>query len=166
MRKRKPGQKSSRSRRQKAGVEGRQRRFEAAAGKFPIVALGASAGGLEALEEFFSHARPDAGMAFVVVTHQHPGHVSLLPELLGKHTRMPVIKARDGQQLRPNHVYLSRAEQYLGILNGVLQLVKFKKEPDGRLPIDHFFCSLAGRPGQPRHRGRSLGNGDRRKAWV
>jgi len=49
---------------------------------FPIVGLGASAGGLEALEEFFKQMPPDGGMAFVVVTHQHPGHTSLLPELL------------------------------------------------------------------------------------
>lgn len=51
---------------------------------FPIVGIGASAGGLEALTEFFASLQPDTGMGFVVVTHQHPGHMSLLPELIGK----------------------------------------------------------------------------------
>ena len=70
---------------------------------FPIVGLGASAGGLEALEKFLSLVPPDGGMAFVVVTHQHPGHVSLLPELLGKCTQMPVMAAADGILVKPKH---------------------------------------------------------------
>ena len=58
-----------------------------------VVGLGSSVGGLEALEEFFKHTPPDSGMAFVVVTHQHPGHTSLLPELLRKSAAMPVAEA-------------------------------------------------------------------------
>src|ERR1039458_2551792 len=65
---------------------------------FPVVGLGASAGGLEALEKFFSHVPADCGMAFVVVTHQHPGHTSLLPELVGKCTRLRVKVAADGDR--------------------------------------------------------------------
>ena len=110
---------------------------------FPIVGLGASAGGLEALEKFLAHVPPDCGIAFVVVTHLHPGHVSLLPELLGKCTRMPVRQAADGLIVEPNTVYMSLPEGYLAILQGTLHVM----EPDEpgllRLPIDYFFRSLA-----------------------
>ena len=119
------------------------RRLMVSAKTFPIVGVGASAGGLEALEEFFSHLPPNGGMAFVVVTHQHPGHMSLLPELLQKKTRMPVAEVRPGQRVEPNRVYLSRAEHYLGILNGTLQLFEYKEQDSVHLPIDHFFRSLA-----------------------
>ena len=73
---------------------------------FPIVGIGASAGGLEALEELFANMPADTGMAFVVVTHQHPGHTSLLPELLGKCTDLKVEQASDGLKLKPNYVYI------------------------------------------------------------
>jgi len=110
---------------------------------FPIVGLGASAGGLEALEKFLSHVPPDCGIAFIVVTHLHPGHVSLLPELLGKCTRMPVRQAEDGLVVEPNTVYMSLPDGYLAMLHGTLHLM----EPDEagllRLPIDYFFRSLA-----------------------
>ena len=114
-----------------------------AARTFPIVGLGASAGGLEALEKFLAQVPPDCGLGFVVVTHQHPGHTSLLPELLGKCTRMRVRLAADGLAVEPNTVYLSLPEGYLAILHGTLHLM----EPDEagllRLPIDYFFRSLA-----------------------
>ncbi len=110
---------------------------------FFIVGLGASAGGLEALEKFFSHLPADTGLAFVVVTHLHPGHVSLLPELLGKCTRMRVVAASDGVVIEPNTVYMSLPDGYLALLHGTLHLM----EPDEagllRLPIDYFFRSLA-----------------------
>jgi two-component system, chemotaxis family, CheB/CheR fusion protein len=110
---------------------------------FPIVGLGASAGGLEALEKFLSHVPPDCDIGYVVVTHQHPGHTSLLPELLGKCTRMRVQVAANGVAVRPNTVYLSPSEGYLAILHGTLHIM----EPDEagllRLPIDYFFRSLA-----------------------
>src|SRR5437870_947267 len=93
---------------------------------FPIVALGASAGGLEALEEFFKHVPRDSGMAFVVVTHQHPGHTSLLPELLRKCAVMPVTEASDNLRVKPNCIYVARPEGYLALLNGKLQLMECK----------------------------------------
>ena len=67
----------------------------------PVVGIGASAGGLEALEKFFTHLAPGCGLAFVVVTHQHPGHTSLLPELVRKCTRMRVLVAADGVAVEP-----------------------------------------------------------------
>jgi two-component system CheB/CheR fusion protein len=95
------------------------------------------------LEKFLAHVPPDSGMAFIVVTHQHPGHVSLLPELLGKCTRMPVRRAADGMLVEPNTVYMSLPEGYLAILHRRLHIM----EPDEagllRLPIDYFFRSLA-----------------------
>jgi two-component system CheB/CheR fusion protein len=115
----------------------------AAPNPFPIIGLGASAGGLEALEQFLAHVPPDCGMAFVVVTHQHPGHTSLLPELLGKRTRMPVKAAADGMAVEPNTVYLSLPEVYLAILHGTLHLMAPEENGLLRLPIDYFFRSLA-----------------------
>lgn len=110
---------------------------------FSIVGLGASAGGLEALEKFFAHVPPDGGIAFVVVTHLHPGHVSLLPELLGKCTRMRVVAAVDGMVVEPNTVYMSLPDGYLAILHGTLHLMAPEEAGLVRLPIDYFFRSLA-----------------------
>ena len=110
---------------------------------FPIVGIGASAGGLEALEVFFRHMPVDSDMAFVVVSHQPPGRTSLLPSLLRPCTGMQLHEAADGMQVQPNHVYLAQAGKNLALLNGALHLM----EPDQRdrvpLPIDYFFRSLA-----------------------
>jgi len=111
---------------------------------FPVVGIGASAGGLEALEKFFAHVAPDCGLGFVVVTHQHPGHTSLLPELLRKCTRMRVRVAADGVAVEPGCIYMSPPEGYLAILNGTLHLMEPEEPGSLRLPIDYFFRSLAG----------------------
>lgn len=115
----------------------------AADGRFPIVGIGASAGGLAALGEFFTPAPLDTGVAFVVVSHQPSGHVSLLPDLLQKHTAMPVVEATDGMRVAPNHVYLSTPGRTLAMLQGALHVMD--PDSDGRvaLPIDYFFRSLA-----------------------
>jgi two-component system, chemotaxis family, CheB/CheR fusion protein len=110
---------------------------------FSIVGLGASAGGLEALEKFIAQVPADSGIAFIVVTHQHPGHLSMLPELLQKHTHMHVELARDGAVVKPNHAYLSPSEGYLAILNGVLHVMEPEDTGLLRLPVDYFFRSLA-----------------------
>ena len=110
---------------------------------FSIVGLGASAGGLEALEEFFKEVPADSGMAFVVVTHQHPGHVSLLPELLRKGAAMPVVEASDNLRVKPNRIYVARPEGCLAMLGGKLHLMDCKESSAARLPIDYFFRSLA-----------------------
>jgi two-component system CheB/CheR fusion protein len=117
-----------------------------------IVGLGASAGGLEALEQFLAHVPPDCGLAFVVVTHQHPGHTSLLPELLGKCTRMRVRVAEDGLRVEPNTVYLSLPEVYLAVMSGRLHLMEAEQPGVLRLPIDYFFRSLA-----EEHKEKSIG---------
>ncbi|HSN03625.1 MAG TPA: CheR family methyltransferase [Nitrospira sp.] len=110
---------------------------------FLIVGIGASAGGLEAMEEFFRHMPPTSGMTFVVVSHQHAGHVSLLPGLLGKCTAMPVVEAADGTAVEVNHVYLAPGGTNLAILHGILHLMEPASQERVPLPIDYFFRSLA-----------------------
>ena len=110
---------------------------------YSIVGIGSSAGGLEALEEFFSHMPPDPKIAFVVVSHQNPNHASLLPELLRRWTALPVIEATDGLRLEPNMVYLPPPGSRLAILHAVLHLMESSQGERPFLPIDYFFRSLA-----------------------
>lgn len=114
-------------------------------GDFPIVGIGASAGGLPALEEFVRHVPEDSGIAFVVATHQHPEHTSLLPDLLAKCTRLEVLPARNGLPLTPNKVYVGPPGQEVEIRDStfVLRPGEGAATPRGRLPIDHLFRSLA-----------------------
>lgn len=109
-----------------------------------VVGMGSSAGGLETLEEFFNNLPNDTGMAFVVVSHQHPGHVSLLPDLLGKYATIPVVEATDGIELKPDHVYVSPPGAYLGVMNRRLQMMEGPPHEMPPLPIDFFFRALAG----------------------
>ena len=111
--------------------------------KFPVVGIGASAGGLEALREFFGKVPTDCEIAFVVVTHLHPGHVSLLPELLGKATKMPVVEARDGLKVKPGRVYVGMPGGILSIVGGTLYRSEIAGSHSPELPIDYFFRSLA-----------------------
>ncbi|MCS7467905.1 PAS domain-containing protein [Stieleria sp. ICT_E10.1] len=116
---------------------------DSAAVGFPVVGIGASAGGLEALDELLDNMPVDTGMAFVVVTHQHPGHTSLLPELLARETQMEVVEATDGVKLQPNHVYVGTPGGHLALLNGTLQRMDSDSPVSPKLPIDSFFRSLA-----------------------
>ena len=111
-------------------------------GSFPVVGIGASAGGLEALEELFRSMPVYTGMAFVVVTHQQPGHTSLLPDLLGKCSKIPVVEASDGVKLAPDQVYVGPPGTVLSIMNGKLHLTEAGGDVRARLPIDSFFRSL------------------------
>ncbi|MGV7229938.1 MAG: chemotaxis protein CheB [Nitrospirales bacterium] len=110
---------------------------------FPIVGIGASAGGLEAFEEFFTEMSPNSGLAFVVVPHQHPGHVSLLPGLLQKCTTMRILEVVDNMRVEPDTVYLALAGTNLAIFNGTLRLLEIEPHTGVHLPIDYFFRSLA-----------------------
>ena len=110
---------------------------------FHIVGIGASAGGLEAFEQFFSQMPSDCGMAFVLVPHLDPAHVSILSDLLQKHTDMKVAQIEDGMEVLPNHVYVIPPNKDLAILHGVLQLIDSKLDGGLRMPIDYFFRSLA-----------------------
>lgn len=112
---------------------------------FPIVGIGASAGGLAAFEAFFSGmpADIDPGMAFVLVQHLDPTHDSILGELVARYTRMPVSTAEDGTVVKPNCVYIIPPNHDLGIMNGVLHLLPPSMPHGHRLPIDFFFRTLA-----------------------
>ena len=118
---------------------------ERASGAFPIVGIGASAGGLAAFEAFFSGMPADAatGMAFVLVQHLAPDHESLLTELIRRCTPMAVTEVADGMVVQVNCVYVIPPGRDMALLNGTLQLLE-PAEPRGqRLPIDFFFKSLA-----------------------
>lgn len=111
--------------------------------QFLIAALGASAGGLEAFENFFRHMPADAGIAFAVVQHLAPDHASALPELLARHTSMSVEQARDRTKVVPNQVYIIPPNATLTIKNRILHVAS-PAEPRGhRMPIDSLFSSLA-----------------------
>jgi two-component system, chemotaxis family, CheB/CheR fusion protein len=110
---------------------------------FPIVGLGASAGGLEALEQFLKNVPPGSGLAYVVVQHLDPTHKGILVELLQRCTPMPVLQIKDRMKVKPNNVYVIPPNRDLSILHGVLHLLEPAAPRGLRLPIDHFFRSLA-----------------------
>ena len=112
---------------------------------FPIVGIGASAGGFAAFEAFFSGMPPDSApnMAFVLVQHLAPDHESMLTELLQRYTRMKVYEVEDGMRVQMNCAYIIPPNRDMAFLNGALQLME-PSEPRGhRLPIDILFRSLA-----------------------
>ncbi|MBF9236521.1 PAS domain-containing protein [Hymenobacter sp. BT683] len=111
--------------------------------KFPLVALGGSAGSLKAFEQFFQNMRPDSGMAFVVITHLAPDHNSELVPILQKFTAMTVHEAADGLKVRPNNVYVIPPNRDMSILHGTLLLFTPTQPAARRLPIDFFFQSMA-----------------------
>ncbi len=109
----------------------------------PVIGIGASAGGLEALSRLFEGMPVDTGAAFVVVQHLAPTKDSALPELLGRHTRMPVYQVSDNMEIQPNTVYLIPPEKNMSVVNGTLQLLNIARSSAIRHPIDFFFKSLA-----------------------
>ncbi len=114
-----------------------------AATGFPIVGIGASAGGLEALEQFLGHVPTGSGMAFVIVQHLDPTRKGIMPELLQRATRMKVIQVKDRTLVRPDCVYVIPPNKDLSLLHGVLHLLEPTATRGLRLPIDFFFRSLA-----------------------
>jgi two-component system CheB/CheR fusion protein len=112
---------------------------------FPIVGIGASAGGLAAFEAFFSGmpADKDPGMAFVLVQHLAPDHKSILTELIRRYTRMQVFEVTDGVEVQPNCAYVISPNCDMAFLNGTLHLLEPSSPRGKRLPIDFFFRSLA-----------------------
>jgi two-component system CheB/CheR fusion protein len=108
-----------------------------------IVGVGASAGGLEALEAFLAAMPKNPGVAIVIVAHQHPNHTSLLPELLAKKCRLAVLPAANGCLLQADHVYVSLPGKDVSLCRGRLELVDRARDGTLQLPIDHFFRSLA-----------------------
>ena len=110
---------------------------------FPIVGIGCSAGGLEALEAFFTHVPADSGMAFVVIQHLDPDHASQLPEILQRSTSMVVAEAGDGMVVYPNRVYVIPPNTELTLRDARLYLLDPSQRRGLRLPIDFFLRALA-----------------------
>ena len=111
-------------------------------GRFYVVGLGASAGGLEALRSFFAAVPAESGAAFVVIQHLAPAHRSQMVELLATHTTVPVSQIEDGVMIQRDHVYVIPPGKWVKIFHGRL----FLSDPEKRapiLPIDYFFRSLA-----------------------
>jgi two-component system CheB/CheR fusion protein len=110
---------------------------------FPVVGIGSSAGGLEALKNFFEKMPDDTGMAFILIQHLDPSHESSMVSLLGRNTGMEVIQVKDGMKVQPNRVYVIPPNKDMGIIKGVLQLFH-PEQPHGlRTPINYFFHNLA-----------------------
>lgn len=109
----------------------------------PIVAIGASAGGLEALTAFLKRVPTGSGLAFVIVQHLDPTRRGIMPELLQRDTRMKVMQVRDQMPIRPNCVYVIPPNKNMSVLHGILHLFAPAAPRGLRLPIDFFFRSLA-----------------------
>src|SRR4030095_13411613 len=109
---------------------------------FPIVGIGASAGGLEAFSTFLEHLPPTLGMAYVYIQHLSPNHESYLPQILQRKTKMPVVKVNNGMQLEKDHVYVIPIKSRITVTDGKLR-VENQERGDMLHSIDHFLTSLA-----------------------
>jgi two-component system CheB/CheR fusion protein len=110
---------------------------------FPVVGIGSSAGGLEALELFFSNLPSDTNMAFVIIQHLSPKHKSIMVDILMKYTQMKVLQIEDNQEIKPNHVFLNPPDKNVVIFNRRLHLTEPTQTRGVNLPIDCFFRSLS-----------------------
>jgi two-component system CheB/CheR fusion protein len=110
---------------------------------FPIVGIGASAGGLEAFTELLKHLPIDTGMGFVLIQHLSPAHKSLLSEILGRKTQMPVIEVQDCMLVEPNHIYIIPPNSKMTLAQNLLRLTPREKTHGHYMSVDAFFNSLA-----------------------
>src|ERR1700746_827110 len=110
--------------------------------EFPVVGIGASAGGLDAFTQFLEGIEADTGMAFVLIQHLAPNHPSSLVEILSRATRLPVTEGQNERPVLPNHIYVIPPGRYMIIVSGRLQLSPREVHGQHR-PIDLFLHSLA-----------------------
>ena len=110
---------------------------------FPIVAIGASAGGLEALKELFKHLPINTGMSYVIIQHLDPSHQSLSAAILSRATKMPVLEIEDGVKVEPNHIYVIPPNCNLGLSLGRLKILPRANNRGQNLPLNFFFRILA-----------------------
>lgn len=141
---------------------------------FPIVGIGASAGGLEAFTQLLRHLPIDTGMAFVLIQHLNPNQKSLLSEILARATAMLVLEVEDGMMVEPNCVYVIPPNAKMTIALRRLNLTPRDKTRGIAMPVDAFFLSLAEDSGQQSDRDRAIGRGwrwltrtrsDQRSGW-
>ena len=107
------------------------------------IGIGASAGGLEALQDLFANTPSDTGVAYIVVQHLSPDYKSMMPELLSRHSRMPIQQISDSTEIYPDHIYLMPPRKNMMIADGKLLLTDAMPESPPQMPIDFFFKSLA-----------------------
>jgi len=124
-----------------------QRNSSAAQNGFLVVAIGASAGGIEAFSEMIRAVPTDTGMAFVLIQHLDPTHHSILTELVAKETAMRVREVADGMPLQPNHVYVIPPNSTMSVSSRVLRIAPREETRGLHMSIDHFMRSLAGEEG-------------------
>jgi two-component system CheB/CheR fusion protein len=110
---------------------------------FPVVGIGASAGGLDAFRQLLGALPPDVGMAYVLVQHLHPKHDSILAALLSKSTAMKVAEVTEDVRVQPNHVYVIPPSQDIVLVEGTLKLVPRSGNGSAHMPIDSFLRTLA-----------------------
>jgi two-component system CheB/CheR fusion protein len=136
---------ASKSRSQKKEKNGRLAKSTSANPNngFPIVGIGASAGGLEAFLQLFSGMPVDTGMAFVLIQHLDPTHPSMSAEIISRSTKLEIEEVKDGTRVKPNHVYVIPPNHKMGILDGVLHLSARNETPGQNMTIDFFLQSLA-----------------------
>src|SRR5262245_9028466 len=111
----------------------------------PVVGIGASAGGLEAMTQLLTHLPSDTGMAYVVVQHLDPKHESMLKDILGRSTSMPVMAVQTGMPVEKNQVYVIPPNLAMELVDGNFKLVPRMPEKGLHMPVDHFLRSLAER---------------------
>ena len=111
---------------------------------FPVIGIGASAGGLDAFKKLLNAIPDDSGMAFVLIQHLDPHHESMLPELLQRVTSIPVSAVKNDVHILPNHIYIIPTNKLLIANDGKLEVIpREEKKNESNLPIDVFFSSLA-----------------------
>jgi len=121
---------------------------ESSSGEPIIVAIGASAGGVMALQRFFDALPEQTGAAFVVVVHLDPQHRSELPRILAARTRMPVVQINEKEKLQADHVYVIAPDRRVQLIDHEISAAEFDEPRGKRAPIDLFFRSVAGRVGE------------------
>jgi len=134
--------------------------------QFPVVGIGASAGGLEACTALLKALPVNPGMAFVVVQHLDPDHESILHKLLSRTTEMPVIQVEDGMVLEPNHVYVIPPNHDMAVRERTLRLLSRRRTAGRHLPINRFLVSLAEDQKSAAIGGHPIGNGIRRHRGI
>ena len=148
-----PGGTGKSGKKQKKGVPAKQSAGKTANAakkkKFIVVGIGASAGGLEAMQAFVKNLPQKCPeMAFVIVSHLDPKHASLMPELLQKNTGMQVSQIENGMKIEPNRIFVIPPDRDLELTDNTFRLKKISSEPGPRAPINHFLSSLANRRGE------------------
>jgi len=116
--------------------------------RVPIAAIGASAGGLEPIEQFFDAMPPDSGCAFVIIQHLSPDFRSLMDELLARHSSMKIFRIVDGMRVQPNCIYLNPPRAVMTLSGNMLSVKEISVKNTVYLPIDIFFESLAAERGK------------------